>query len=308
MSNPNLSVVMPVHNALPFLDQSIESILKQTYEDFEFVIFDDGSTDGSVEVSREWAKRDPRIKFYEGEKRLGLAGSSNEAVSKSQAAFIARMDADDISHPDRLRQQLRVLEQDTTIAVVGSLSIGIDAAGREVRPRDRWRLVRRSVFVPFPHGSAMFRRSAFDAIGGYRECQFTGEDHDLFLRIEKWGSVVTLPGALYSYRYHTLNATIKDGSFLIRQQQSHNGDQLAAFYMLGAMQLWAGHRPMILRDLISKSALKLNQQSIVTLLSACWGSAHPGSLRAALRLIVRSRDFLAGLKIKEGKPYEWRLR
>ena len=308
MTNPKISVVMPVRNALPFLDQSIESILNQTYEDFEFVILDDCSTDGSAEVIREWAKRDPRIKFYEGEQCLGLASSSNEAVSKSKAPIVARMDADDISHPDRLRRQVRVLEQDMTIAVIGSLSVGIDAAGRQVRPRDRWRLVRRSVYVPFPHGSAMFRRTAFNAIGGYRECQSTGEDHDLFLRMEQWGSVVTLPDALYSYRYHTQNATINDGSFLIRQQQSQNGDQLAAFYMLGAMQLWAGHRPMILRDLISTSELKLNQQSIVTLLSACWGSAHPGSLRATLRLIIRTRDFLAGLQLKEGKPYEWRLR
>src|SRR5436190_13406091 len=181
MSNPKLSVVMPVHNALPFLDQSIESILNQTYEDFEFVIFDDCSTDGSSEVIHEWAKRDPRIKVYESEKCLGLVGSSNDAVAKSGAPIVARMDGDDISHPDRLRQQLQVLEEDVNIAVVGSLSIGIDAAGREVRPRDRWRIVRRSDFAPFPHGSVMFRRSVFDAVGGYRECPFSGEDNDLFL-------------------------------------------------------------------------------------------------------------------------------
>jgi len=299
---------MPVHNALPFLAQSIESILNQTFEDFEFVILDDCSDDGSVDVIHEWAKRDPRIKVFEGEKCLGLTGSSNVAVSKSKAEIVARMDADDISHPDRLRRQLRVLEDDVNIAVVGSLSIGIDATGRQVRPRDRWRLVRRSVFVPFPHGSAMFRRSAFDAIGGYRECRFSGEDQDLFLRMKQLGSVVTLPAALYSYRYHTQNATINNGSFLLRQQRSQNGDQLAALYMLGAMRLWAGHKPMILRNVISTSSLKLNQQSIVTLLSASWGSAHPGSLRAALRFFIRSRDFLAGLQVKEEKPYEWRLR
>ena len=123
------------------------------------------------------------------------------------------------------------------------------------------------------------------------------------------GSVVTLPGALYSYRYHTMNATIHNGSFLIRQKLSQNGDeQLAAFYMLGAMQLWAGHKSMILREMISTSSLKVNQQSIVTILYACWGSTHPGSLRAALRLLIQSRDFLAGLQIKEGTPYEWRLK
>lgn len=307
MTNPKISVVMPVHNALPFLAQSIESILNQTYQDFEFVILDDCSTDGSVDVIHDWAKRDSRIRVYEGDKCLGLVGSSNDAVSKSKAGIIARMDADDISHPDRLRQQLRVLEDDVNIAVVGTLSIGIDAAGHEVRPRDRWRIVRRSDFAPFPHGSVMFRRSAFDATGGYRESPLSGEDHDLFRRMAQLGSVVTLPGALYSYRYHTQNTTINSESALIRHE-SKNGQQLAAYYMLGAMRLWAGHKPMILRDMISTSSLKLNRQSIVTLFSASWGSAHPDSLRAALRLLIRSRDFLAGLRIKEGKPYEWRLR
>src|SRR5688572_31181643 len=104
-ANPLISVVMPVHNALPFLGESIRSILEQTLNDFEFVIFDDASTDGSVEVLREWATRDKRIHLHEGKRRLGLSGSSNAVVSKARARIVARMDADDIAHPDRLRRQ-----------------------------------------------------------------------------------------------------------------------------------------------------------------------------------------------------------
>src|SRR5215217_1749315 len=111
LMNPRISVVMPVHNALPFLQQALQSILQQTFTDFEFVIFDDASTDGSVEVVREWSQRDGRIQLYESAERLGLSGSSNAVVSKARAPVIARMDADDIAHPDRLRRQWDVMER-----------------------------------------------------------------------------------------------------------------------------------------------------------------------------------------------------
>src|SRR5262249_41049087 len=158
---------MPVYNALPFLDDSISSILGQTLSDFEFVILDDASTDNSIERLREWAVRDKRIRIHESKKQLGLSGSSNAVVAEARASFIARMDADDIAHPDRLRRQWEIIQNSPDIAVVGTLCNGIDATGHEVRPRDRWRLVRRSGYIPFPHGSAMFRREAFDKVGGY---------------------------------------------------------------------------------------------------------------------------------------------
>src|SRR6266480_7879084 len=207
-ANPLISVVMPVHNALPYLNESIRSILDQTLSDFEFVILDDASTDGSVELIREWSHRDTRIRLHESKKRLGLSGSSNAVVSEAGTTIVARMDADDIAHPDRLRRQWNIIEGYPDVAVVGTLCNGIDAAGREVRPRDRWRLVRRSVHIPFPHGSAMFRREVFDQVGGYNETSTSGEDQDLFFRMAARGHVVTLPDVLYSYRYHSNNATL----------------------------------------------------------------------------------------------------
>lgn len=210
-ADPQISVVMPVHNALPFLDEIIKSILGQTLSEFEFVIFDDASTDGSSELLREWARRDARIRVHRSSKRLGLSGSSNAVIAKAQARILARMDADDIAHPDRLRRQLRILQNNPHIAVIGTLCEGIDASGRIVRPRDRWRLVRRSTYVPFPHGSAMFRRDAFEAVGGYDEKTVRGEDQDLFSRMAARGSVVTLPDILYRYRYHSSNATLFNG-------------------------------------------------------------------------------------------------
>src|SRR5215207_3518914 len=164
-ANPAISVVMPVHNALPFLEESIKSILTQTLSDFEFVILDDASTDGSLKLLRQWSLRDTRIHLHESKTQLGLAGSSNAIVAKARAPLVARMDADDIAHPDRLLRQMNIIKDRPDVALIGTLCNGIDASGREVRPRDRWRLLRRSNLIPFPHGSAMFRREVFDQVG-----------------------------------------------------------------------------------------------------------------------------------------------
>jgi glycosyltransferase involved in cell wall biosynthesis len=306
MANPLLSVVMPVHNALPFLSDSIRSILAQTLSDFEFVILDDASTDGSLELLREWSRRDQRIQIYESKNQLGLAGSSNAVVSKARAPIVARMDADDIAHPDRLRKQWDVIASCADIAVVGTLCNGIDATGREVRPRDRWRLVRRSVYIPFPHGSAMFRREVFDQVGGYDENSEVGEDQDLFLRMAGLGRVLTLPDVLYSYRYHASNATLINGARAVGENHSQNGNALAAFYMLGAMRLWAGEPPMLLEPMLRKKSLKWNPRTLMILASAIWGFVSPPTLRAFLRSSIRARDLLASVRVKDGRPYEWR--
>jgi glycosyltransferase involved in cell wall biosynthesis len=303
-----MSVVMPVHNALPFLDESISSILGQTLSDFEFVILDDVSTDGSVELLREWSRRDSRIRLHASKQRLGLSGASNAVVSKARAPIVARMDADDIAHPDRLRRQWNVLEGSRDVAVIGTLCNGIDSSGREVRPRDRWRLLRRSTLIPFPHGSAMFRREIFDQVGGYDEKAAGAEDQDLFLRMAARGRVLTLPDILYSYRYHSSNATLLNGKRAVSEHHSQNGDALAAYYMLGAMRLWAGNPPMLLRPMVEKKFLKLNPKTLMILAAAAWGNVSPSSLRVILRMSIRARDLLASVQVRDGRPCEWRLK
>ena len=297
---------MPVHNALPFLDHSVKSILDQTLKDFEFVILDDASTDGSAVLLREWSRRDNRIRLHQSIKRLGLAGSSNSVVLKARAPIVARMDADDVAHPDRLSRQWDIIAARPDVAVVGTLCNGIDASGREVRPRDRWRLLRRSAYIPFPHGSAMFRREVFDQIGGYDESSEGGEDQDLFKRMAGRGRVLTLPDVLYSYRYHSNNATLFNGARAVSEDHSQNGHALAAFYMLGAMRLWAGDPPQLLQPMLNKKSLKWNPKTLMILASAVWGHLSPPTLRLFLRLSIRSRDLLAGVKVKDGRPYEWR--
>ena len=177
--SPAVSVVMPVHNVRPYLDEAVESILGQTFSDFEFVILDDASTDGSGERLREWATRDSRIRLIGNEENLGPVGSSNMVAKAASAPFVARMDADDISFPDRLSEEVALLRDHRDVGVVGSHCNIIDRSGRTIRGPEAWRLSRRSVFVPFGHGTIMYRREVFDQVGGYREeCEYW-EDADL---------------------------------------------------------------------------------------------------------------------------------
>jgi glycosyltransferase involved in cell wall biosynthesis len=292
---------MPVYNAFPFLDNSISSILSQTFGDFEFVILDDASTDGSLDRMRYWASRDKRIRIHESKNRLGLAGSSNAVVSQSHCSIVARMDADDISHPHRLQRQWQIIKDRPDVAVVGTLCKGIDASGRDVRPRDRWRLVRRSRYIPFPHGSAMFHRRSFDEVGGYDHGSDGGEDQQLFSKMAKRGRVLTLPDVLYSYRYHSNNATLFNG-----QNQCQNGHSLSAYYMLGAMRLWAGEPPMLLEPMLKQKSFRWDIKGSMILGSALWGQLNPASLKLFLRASIKVRDQLAAFIVKDGKPYEWR--
>ena len=227
-------------------------------------------------------------------------------MSKAQAQIVARMDADDVAHPDRLRRQLDIMDSRPDIAVIGTLCNGIDASGRVVRPRDRWRLVRRSCYLPFPHGSAMFRRDAFDAVGGYNENAKRAEDQDLFTRMTAKGRVVTLPDTLYSYRYHSNNATLNNGKSAVGENHSQNGHALAAFYMLGAMRLWAGDPPRLLQPMLENKSLKWNPKTLMIFASAVWGHLSPPTLRGFLRTSIRARDLLAGVRVKDGRLYEWR--
>lgn len=316
---PTLSVVMPVRDAGPFLDCAVRSILEQSHQSFEFVIRDDGSTDGSTERLRKWAARDPRIKLFVGEKPLGPAASSNWVVARSTGEFVARMDADDVSHPDRLKRQLEVLQSSGDACLVGSLWEGIDERGRNVRPRDRWRLLRPSPFSPFPHGSIMFRRSAFDAVGGYRREAHFWEDLDLYLRLAKVGRLLVLPDALYMHRSSTLSTRLTSNQEVVEQAVDRMYRRMAGFdacpedgtvlprvfVSLGSTRLWSGRSPMVLRRLLQRGRLRWDRETASVLLWALWGGISPGTLRACLRSVVRLRDRSASKHVADGRPYEW---
>lgn len=330
-----VSVVMPVYNAMPHLDESILSVLGQTYAGFEFVIRDDGSTDGSRDVLRAWAARDDRIRLSEGTKRLGPAGNSNWVVREAAAPLVARMDADDICHPDRLRRQVEVFLTRPEVNLVGTLWVGIDGDGRVVRPPDRWRLARRSAFAPFAHGSIMMRADAFQRVGGYREACVFWEDLDLYLRLGHNGQIAVLAEPLYRYRHTERNSRLngrdeveaaldlmyrciaryEDGTSYEPLLRAHTTRAHAkppdaivssrAIVSVASMQLWAGDRPAVLRRMWRGATVSRATRSLPSLIWAAWASLHPATLRSSLRVILKVRSGAVWHRIRNGRVYVW---
>jgi glycosyltransferase involved in cell wall biosynthesis len=327
---PQLSVVMPVHNALPHLDQAIESILGQTFRDFEFVILDDGSTDGTRDRLRHWAKLDRRIRLLESDENLGPVGSSNRVARAARSPFVARMDGDDVSYPDRLAEQLQLLRDNPGVGIVASVCDLIDTHGRKLRDPEVWRLARRSVFVPFAHGAMMYRRDVFDRVGGYRsECEYW-EDQDLVVRMAALAKVVVIPRALYRVRQSQTSTRVGCNSerleraldrfyratdLLIAGQdytsllQSTTAEprKLDPRVVIahGSIHLWAGARPQLLWRLLSRAELSWNAQTAAAALWAAWASASPSSLRAFLLFLLRARNRLASARVMADSPVVW---
>ena len=191
---------MPVHNALPHLDEAVESILSQTLSEFEFVILDDASTDGSTARLREWSAKDPRIRLLEVKENLGPALSSQRVAQAALAPIVARMDADDIAYPDRLRQQFEALSENPNAGVVGCLCDIIASGGQRIRGAEPWKLIRRTPLIPFVHGATMYRQSVFSRVGGYRQECIYWEDHDLVTRMAAISDVLVIPKALVQVR------------------------------------------------------------------------------------------------------------
>lgn len=204
MSAPAVTVLMPVFNAAKHLRQSLESVLRQRFCDFELLVIDDGSSDSSAEILAAYG--DPRIRVLRNEKNLGLVATLNRGLEEARGDWIARQDADDISAPGRLAAQMAFVRGNPAVPLVGSDALLIDATGRS---RGRWRTGGHADLVawdlcfraPFAHSSALFRRSIVRRIGGYRDLRAC-EDLDLWGRIAADFPVVTLRQALVKYRLH----------------------------------------------------------------------------------------------------------
>lgn len=209
-----LSVILPVHNARPYIEAAVRSILAQTYRDFELLLIDDGSTDGSGEILEMLARQDPRIRLTRRANR-GLVATLNEGLTQARGTLIARMDADDIALPGRLSRQVDYMWRHPECVAVGSQVLFIDAAGRVIAPRSDMRTeheaIDRALLAgqwPMVHPTIVLRRGAAEQIGGpqglagsYRDF-LTWEDHDLFLRLAEIGRLANLPEVLLQYRLH----------------------------------------------------------------------------------------------------------
>ena len=209
MTSPLISVVCAVYNGERYLRGSVESILSQEGADFEIVVMDDGSTDGSGEILDELAGADKRLRVVHQE-NSGLTRALVRGCELARGRYIARHDGDDLSLPGRLAAQARVLDDDTSIAFVSSWArvIGPNDEFLYEVTREQSRPARLAEDEgPCGHGTVMMRRDAYVRTGGYRPQFRYAQDWDLWWRMGEQGSLAVIPEFLYAYRVHLAGAS-----------------------------------------------------------------------------------------------------
>jgi len=209
---PDVTVLLPVYNGERYLRETIESILSQTYRNFEFLVIDDGSTDSSLDIVASFA--DDRIKILKNEKRLKLSGVLNRGVREATGRYIARMDADDIALPDRLQRQFSYMENHPEIGMCGT---GIEIFGsvtprKDIYPKTAEEIKAYALFdCPFCHPTVMMRRDFFLKHDlWYDGSYYPTEDYELWVRAIELFPTVNLEEVLLRYRVHDSSMTGSD--------------------------------------------------------------------------------------------------
>lgn len=263
MSDTLISVVMSVYNGQKYLAEAIESILNQTFADFEFIIIDDGSTDKSLEIIQSFSQKDNRIRIIQNEKNIGLTASLNKGISQASGEYVARMDADDISMPERLAKQVEILESDPSTVLVSCLvEISIHNGNSLVEVLNtekqliKWELLFHNYLGG--HGQVMFRRIVGNQIIQYDETYSQTQDYELWTRLAEKHSFFILPDVYYRFRLHGENISIlkNDIQDVLKRKaskiaiESLLNKQISNYTFENIQSFWSGHKIETLEGLL----------------------------------------------------------
>ena len=212
MKNPKVTVLMSVYNGEKYIKEAIDSILNQTFKDFEFLIINDGSTDRTAEIIRNYSNT--RIKIHKNKENFGLTKSLNIGLKLARGEYIARQDADDMSMSERLEKELDFLETHKDYAVVGTFVKIMNENSKIIRLLDRPledKQIREFLKKDncITHGSSMIRMESFYDVGSYDESMERSQDYELWLRISKKYRMANIPEYLYIWRNHKDNIEAK---------------------------------------------------------------------------------------------------
>ena len=218
-----ISVLLPVYNVEPYVAEALASIQSQTFSDIEIVVVDDGSTDRTLRIVEQFASTDRRIKVVRRARNHGLSAALNFGLTFCRAPFIARMDGDDIALPTRLEKQLRFLEENPDIALVGCATTAIDQSGRLIpgldisqKPITQEAVADTLLLAPPCSHIWLARREVYDTLSGYREIE-VAEDYDFLLRAISAGFRLTnLPESLMLIRTRSGNVSSR-----LEQRKAH---------------------------------------------------------------------------------------
>jgi hypothetical protein len=209
-----VTVLMPVFNREEFVGEAIRSVLDQDFTDFEFVIVDDASTDGTPRILREWAEKDSRIRVITAAENLGIAEAPNLGLRHARGEYVARLDSDDLLMPGRLAAQAAALDADRDVVLVSSAYETMDRDGRylgtwrEEHPHEVVEYFLNFYNIVGGGGHVMFRRSEVVALGGYDRAYPSSEDYDLWVRLLRKGRILILPLIGMKQRDHQGRATV----------------------------------------------------------------------------------------------------
>lgn len=333
---PSVSVVLPVHNGMPHLEESVNSILRQTLGDFELIVGDDGSDDSTGETLARLAARDGRIRLFRKDRKSGPAAAANWVIAKARAPLVAIAHADDIAHPERIRRQAEIFRGRPDVVLVGALSTGIDAGGRTVHPPNLWRLAFPTSFAPMAHSSVMIRRSSFERVGGYRSGTDCWEDLDLYWRLYRLGRILVIPTPLSRYRYSGnslreraradgLEQSLERMYRSARLYRDHGdyeplvtapkpvagGERIhpRIFVARSWMRVWSGQRAIVFGQMMRRARFRFDVASVQSFVFVLWATLSPKSLRLALQGVTLARNAIVRAAVIGRRPFvEWRPR
>lgn len=275
---PQVTVLMSVYNGQTYLREAVDSILNQTFCDFEFIIINDGSADGTADILQHYD--DERIRLVDNEENIGLTRSLNKGLELARGEHIARMDGDDIALPDRLEKQVHLLDEHLSVGLVSSSYIKINAAGEEIgfqkvrTTNDEIKkvLLRSNSFC---HPSSMFRKKCIERVGAYREKLKVAQDYDLWLRIAEQFEVANIEEPLCKWRVRS------DSISAAKRAQQASGHHLASLlaiqrHLFGQDRFGycpAGERFRLLREEQSKGYLA--RHKIMSNKYLIWSQKYP---------------------------------
>lgn len=290
MKAPGITVLMTVYNGGHYLPLAIGSVLKQTHKDFELLIVEDKSSDGSMQYLR--SLNDPRVRVHANEHNLGQTKSLNVGLRLAQSEFVARMDADDLAGPQWLEHLIKAAQKDHGITVISPRAAAIDEKGNFSRvlnsPRTREDIVLKSFFAsPINHVGCLMRRKAIEEMGGYDESFKVAADYDLWSRLLRAGhQLEPYPEVLVSVRFHRHSATaLEMGNKVIPEMTRIMRDNVAHWKKV---QLDQERSSVLWRLMYTPEALSLQQYREGTgLLQQIYGTCR--FLRRQKRIVLAKR-------------------